>query len=113
MHLFHEAGMFSYGVAIVFFVALVVAVRGRVEPVRAASVASVVMVALGLLGAGAGQRLVDAAVQSTTSLEERVLLLSIGTREAAANLLLSGVLVLLLLAIAGGVALAKGASTPR
>ncbi|MBN2360574.1 MAG: hypothetical protein JXR83_14050 [Deltaproteobacteria bacterium] len=93
--------IFIGGLAAVFTVGRKV---GRPGSVAAAF--AVAVVASGALGIGAGQRMVDRAVQQQTEIAKQVEYLRIGTREAAANLLLSGACGLLLMAVGGGMALA-------
>ncbi len=80
---------------------------GRPGSVAAAFAAAVL--ASGQLGVGGGQRKVDRAVQSTpeSDLDTRVAILSVGTREASANLLFSGACALLVSAVGGAVALGQ------
>ena len=80
---------------------------GRAGSVAAAFAAAVL--ASGQLGVGTGQRKVDRAVQSTSAadLATRVEILSVGTREASANLLFSGACAMLVLAVGGAVALGQ------
>ncbi len=80
---------------------------GRAGSVAAAFAAAVL--AAGQLGVGSGQRKVDQAVQSTpeSDLATRVLLVSVGTREASANLLFSGACAMVVLAVGGALALGQ------
>ena len=93
--------IFVGGLAAVFTVGRKV---GRPGSVAAAF--AVAVIASGALGIGTGQRLVDRAAMGQTELAKQVEFLSIGTREASANLLLSGACGLLLMAVGGGMALA-------
>ncbi|HEY6104864.1 MAG TPA: hypothetical protein VIV59_02705 [Anaeromyxobacteraceae bacterium] len=80
---------------------------GRAGSVAAAFAAAVL--ASGQLGVGSGQRKVDGAVQATpaSDLATRVEILSVGTREASANLLFSGACALLVLTVGGALALGQ------
>ena len=80
---------------------------GRPGSVAAAFAAAVL--ASGQLGVGGGQRKVDAAVQSipAADLATRVEILSVGTREASANLLFSGACAMLVLAVGGALGQAR------
>lgn len=86
MQIFVEAGA-------VAFVALALFVMGLMARVRGQSVDAWVMgiLAAGAVGVGLGQRLVAAAVDAVTDLGAKVDILSVGTREASANLLIAGV----------------------
>ncbi len=100
MNLFLEAGLFAWGAFAVFLIGLVVLVRSKKNAVLNAVVLAVSILALGEVGAGVGQRLVATAVQNIASLDEKVLVLSMGTKEAAANHLVAGTLAFVLVAIA-------------
>ena len=80
---------------------------GRAGSVAAAFAAAVL--ASGQLGVGTGQRKVDQAVQATpaSDLATRVQFLSVGTREASANLLFSGACAMVVLAVGGALALGQ------
>lgn len=80
---------------------------GRPGSVAAAFAAAVL--ASGQMGVGGGQRKVDRAVQGLpeSDLATRVLLLSVGTREASANLLFSGTCAMVVLAVGGALALGR------
>jgi hypothetical protein len=80
---------------------------GRAGSVAAALAAAVL--ASGQIGVGGGQRKVDRAVQGTpeSDLATRVAILSVGTREAAANLLFSGLCAFLVSAAGGALALGQ------
>jgi hypothetical protein len=66
--------------------------RARAEPFALG------IVAAGAFGQGLGMRLVSKAAEAAPSLPEKVTYLSIGSKEASANLVIAGVLGLLLLA---------------
>jgi hypothetical protein len=108
MTLIHESGfggwltllLFIGGLAAIFTVG-----RKLGRPGSVAAAFAVAVLASGSLGIGTGQRAVDRYVQNQTEIGQRVEGLSIGTREAAANLLLSGAGGLLLMAIGGSMAL--------
>lgn len=102
MDIISEAGILAPVAIVIFVIGLVVCVRTRASAMQVGAPLAVVILAVGALGAAMGQHLVDKAVQSAPGLEERVLMLSIGTREASANFLIAGVLALLLVAIAFG-----------
>jgi len=86
MQIFLEAGVFSL-VALAFFVAgLVARARGRSVDGWALGI-----LVAGAVGVGLGQRLVASAVDAATDLALKVELLSVGTREVSANLLIAGV----------------------
>lgn len=105
MQLFQEAGAFAY-VALAAFCAglyLVVVQRSRQAPAFAAAI-----LALGALGGGLGQRMVDRYLEGVPDLPTKIAVLSAGTREATANLVLSGLLALLLLGVATAAARLRG-----
>lgn len=103
MELFTEAGIFAW-VGLVVFVGGIGAILAapRRALARGAGAATLVL-AVGLLGAGLGQRLVDRAVTAEPDLDKKVAMLSLGTREAAANELLGGAFAVFLLGIGAGV----------
>ncbi len=80
---------------------------GRAGSIAAAFAAAVL--ASGQLGVGSGQRKVDRAVQGLpeSDLATRVAILSVGTREASANLLFSGACAMVVLAVGGALALGQ------
>jgi hypothetical protein len=100
MGLFVEAGLFAWVGFVVLLSALVCAIVRPADGVRLARRAALAVIALGMLGTALGQRLVDRAVLAEPVLEQKVLLLSMGTRETSANLLLSGLYALALLGVA-------------
>jgi hypothetical protein len=107
----HESGFGAYLTVILALAGLAATVTvgrrtGRPGSVAAAFAAAVL--ASGQLGAGTGQRKVDRAVSGLpeTDLASRVAILSVGTREAAANLLFSGACGLAVAALGGALAIA-------
>lgn len=107
MTLFVEAGLFAWISAALFVAGLVLSVRTKLGGFPTVLAIAVAIAAMGQVGAGLGQRLVSRAVQNIASLDERVMVLNLGTQEAAANQLVCGVMALLLLAIAAGLHLAR------
>ena len=95
MQLFIEAGFASWLSAVLFLagVGLVAFKRLPATPWAIAVLAS------GVLGHGMGMRLVSRAAEGAPSLPEKVMFLSIGSSEAAANHLIAGALALILLAV--------------
>lgn len=107
MELFHEAGVFAYVSAVAFVTTLVFAVKRPDRALARASVGACVIFAVGMVGSALGQRLVDRALPEVPSVEQKVTILSAGTRETSANLLLAGMFSLALLGVAGGVSAAR------
>jgi Mn2+/Fe2+ NRAMP family transporter len=95
MDMFTEAGIGAYVSLTLFIVALVRSAKSgaRLEPWATA------IVATGALGAGLGQRLVARAAELAPTLPEKVTILSIGTREATANLVVAAMFALVLLIV--------------
>jgi|GEM_PF-1384525 len=93
MQLFNEAGVFAV-VCLVLFVVALVRVHLASSSSRASTGAtwSALLCAVAVAGAGLSQRLVDAAVAQAPTALQKVELLSLGTREAHANLLLGGIM---------------------
>ncbi len=110
LDIIRESG-FAAWVSLLIFVAGLAALitygrrKGRIGSTGAAWAAAVL--ASGALGVGTGQRMVDRYVQNLaeTDLAGRVMAVSIGTREAAANMLFSGMLAMIVLLVAGVLAL--------
>jgi len=107
MELFAEAGIFAYVAAIIFIVTLVLSVRRPARALQRASLGAVLVMTIGLIGSSLGQRLVARAVSQETVLENKVMMLNIGTRETSANLMLAGLFSLALLGVAGGLSAAR------
>lgn len=103
MQLFIEAGIFAWvGVALLIGGLMYAVVRP--EPgTRAAKEIAVIVLAVGMLGASLGQRMVDRAVDAEPELAKKVLMLSVGTRETSANLLLAALFALALIGVATAV----------
>lgn len=108
MDLFIEAGVFAYVGFALFVIGIVVALRAPKRAAKNAGLVAAAIVALGIAGAGMGQRLVDGAVSKEPDLNKKVEMLSLGTREAAANELLAGMFALALLALGAGVQTLRG-----
>jgi hypothetical protein len=116
LEIMHESGFGAY-LTLLFALAGVAATvtvgrrTGRPGSVAAAFAAAVL--ASGQLGVGTGQRKVDRAVSGLpeSDLATRVAILSVGTREASANLLFSGACGLAVAAVGG--LLAVGAARRR
>ncbi len=111
LEIMRESGFGAYLTLILALAGLAATVtvgrrNGRPGSVAAAFAAAVL--ASGQLGAGTGQRKVDRAVSGLpeTDLASRVAILSVGTREASANLLLSGACGLAVAAVGGALAIA-------
>ncbi len=103
MSLFTEAGVFAYGSLLLFVAGLAVCLRARDRAVSSASAFSAGIAGFAMLGAGAGQRMVDKYIHDVPELAERVLCLSAGTREAQANMVLAGGMILMLMLVAAGI----------
>jgi hypothetical protein len=95
IELWREAG-FAAWLCLIFFgagIAVLVTKRGSVSPW------AIAVVAAGALGDGLGMRLVSKAAEGAPSLPEKVTYLSIGSKEAAANLIIAGIFALVLLLV--------------
>jgi hypothetical protein len=97
MSLLTEAGIFGYLAVITFAAAVFSLIRSK-DPLRVAPSWAAGVAGLGMIGVGLGQRLVDAYLDRVPDLAEKVVVLSAGTREASANLLLGGICAVGLLA---------------
>jgi len=108
LELFQEAGFAAWLCTGLFIagVAMLAIKRANVTPY------AVAIVAAGVMGQGLGMRLVSKAAEGAPSLAEKVTYLSLGSKEAAANLIIGGVLALILLAVAGVAAKVRGSATP-
>lgn len=95
MQLMMEAGFASWLSAALFLagIAMVAFKKAPVTPWAIAVLAS------GFLGYGMGARLVSRAAEGAPSLPEKVMLLSLGSSEAAANGVIAGGLALILLVV--------------
>jgi hypothetical protein len=88
--------------------AVVTVGRKRGRPGGVAASWAVAVLAAGALGFATGQRKVDQGIRGIPpESPNRVVMLSIGTREASANLLLAGMAGLLLCSIGGVLSLAR------
>lgn len=108
MTIIHESGFGAWASLIIFFmgIAAVLTVgRAKRRPGSVAAAFAVAVLASGAIGVGTGQRNVDRFVQQTQELGEKVEILSVGTREASANLLLSGGCAMVLVMLGGAMAL--------
>jgi hypothetical protein len=107
--LIHESG-FGAWVSLFLTVAGLAAVvtvgRKRARPGSVAAAWAVAVLASGAIGFAAGQRMVDKGINGVPAENtHRVAMLSRGTREASANLFLSGFGALALCAVGGGLSL--------
>jgi hypothetical protein len=96
MGIIHESGWAAWLSLVLTLLGLVATFtigRKRGRPGTVAAAFAVAILASGQLGVGTGQRKVDQYVQNLPkeNLADKVEALSVGTREASANLLLSGV----------------------
>jgi hypothetical protein len=96
MQLLHEAGVFGYATVALFTVACVVVVRTKISSTPFA----LALLALGQLGQGAGQRVVRDACETVVDVQAKLSFLNIGSGEAAANLVISGMTAIVLVALA-------------
>lgn len=104
----HESGGAAWTTMVFAIIGVVAALtlgRKQGRPGSVAAAFAVMVLASGSLGVGTGQRLVDKAVQAEQDPVQKLELLSIGTREAAANMLFSGMCATLLMAVGGALAL--------
>jgi hypothetical protein len=106
----HESGWgawFSLFLTLLGLVATFTIGRKKARPGTVAAAFAVAILASGQLGVSTGQRKVDQYVQSVPKedLQKKVEALSVGTREASANLLLSGGCAMVLSMIGGVMAL--------
>ena len=106
MELILEAGVAGPVSLVLFVVGLVAVVRGK-DVARGFAVA---ILATGFVGFGVGERLVTRAAEAAPALSTKVAFLTVGTREASANLLLSGAMALLLVAIGWAVERLRGSA---
>jgi len=128
LELMHEGGMAPW-VALLVAVAGLAAVftvgRKRGRPGSVAACFAVAVLAIGAAGQGTGQRNVDGAVRgqrpamaqerhdfSKDDLATRLEVMSVGTREAAANQVFAGLCATLLMAVGGAAAVATGRRQP-
>lgn len=82
--------------------------RKRGRPGGVAAAWAVAVLAAGAMGFATGQRMVDRGIRGIPAESpNRVVMLSIGTREASANLLLSGIAALALCSVGGVLSLAR------
>jgi len=107
MNLFVEAGMFAWVGLALFVTALILIVRRPTSAHHIVSLMAPAIVAAGLMGAGMGQRLVDRYLETITDPAEKIVILSMGTREATANHLLMGTMALALIGIGAAVSRAS------
>lgn len=103
MELLREAGVFAWLGLAILSGGLMYAVVRPDPGARVAKALAVVVLAVGMLGASLGQRLVDRAVDAEPDVTKKVVMLSVGTRETSANLLLSSLYALALMAVAASV----------
>jgi hypothetical protein len=107
MHLLTEAGIFGWAGLVLFGAGLVLLLRDPGKAgARSRGLAAAEM-ALGLLGAGLGQRLVAQAVEKAPDLSAQVRFLNLGTMEATANLILGGLFALAILGLGAGIGWAR------
>ena len=116
LEIMHESGfaaILTLLLAIAGAAATVTVGRRSGRPGSVAAAFTAAVLASGQLGVGTGQRRVDRAVLALpeSDLASRVAILSIGTREASANLLFSGACGLAVAAVGG--LLAMGAARKR
>lgn len=99
MQLFMEAGFASWLSGALFLVGIGLVAFKKLP----ATPWAIAILASGVLGHGMGMRLVSRAAEGAPSLPEKVMFLSLGSSEAAANGVISGGLALILL-IVGAIA---------
>lgn len=107
MSLFSEAGIFGWLGVVLFAGGLMYAVVRPERGVPAAKGLAVIVMAIGMLGSSLGQRLVDRAVDAEPELAQKVVMLSVGTRETSANLLLASLFALALMGVAAALQWAR------
>ena len=98
MEMFIDAGIFAVFSLVAFVAGLILTVRAK-DPARVSTALAGLILALGLMGAGLGQGLVDNYIGQVEPLDKKVAILSAGTREATGNHVLSGGMAALLLAL--------------
>ena len=103
MELFQEAGIFAYGGFAAFIAGLILIARRPRGALSTGVAAAAMVVGLSMVGQGLGQRLVDRAVEAEPDPALKVATLSMGTREAAANQLLGGLMAVVLVGVGAGV----------
>ncbi len=113
----HESGFGAFAslfFALAGLAAILTVGRKSGRPGSIAAAFAVAVLAAGALGVGTGQRKVDHAVREIPAgdVAQRVEILSLGTREASANLLLSGSCAITLMIIGGGLALVAARRRP-
>ena len=113
LEIMHESGfgaVLTLLLAIAGIAATLAAGRRSGRPGSVAAAFAAAVLASGQLGAGTGQRKVDRAVLGLeeSDLATRVKMLSVGTREASANLLFSGACGLAVAAVGGLLAMGAG-----
>lgn len=104
MELILEAGIAGPVSLVLFAVGLASIVRGK----GGARDFATAVLATGFVGFGVGERLVTQAAEAAPELSTKVAFLTMGTREATANLLLSGTMALLLVALGSAVERLRG-----
>lgn len=115
LELIHESGVgawFSLLITIGGLAAVLTVGRRIGRPGSVAAAFAVAVLASGAIGVGTGQRKVDRAVMDSQDLAQRVEIVSIGTREASANLLFSGMCAQLVMIVGGALALAAARKRP-
>jgi hypothetical protein len=118
IELVHESGWGAWAVLLLTLLGLAAALtvgRARGRPGSIAAAFAVAVLAAGQLGVSSGQRRVDQHVRLEPDLARRVEMLSTGTREASANLLLSGGCAMIVMIVGGALALVatrKKGTTP-
>ena len=107
MDLFLEAGIFSIVSFVIFLAGIVLCLRRPRQALVTACATAAVIMGLSMIGAGLGQRLVDRAVEGEPDSAKKVAMLSMGTREAAANDLLGGLFGMSVVLLGSAVHLAR------
>lgn len=105
MQLFIEAGFASWLSALLFLAGVGLVAFKKVP----ATPWAIAILASGVLGHGMGARLVSRAAEGAPSLPEKVMFLSLGGSEAAANHVIAGALALILLVVGAAAARLRAA----
>jgi hypothetical protein len=108
MELLTEAGIFGYVAFIAWIIGIVMILRRPAKAMVHSIAAAVFVLGLCAMGFGVGQRLVDRAVELQPDVNQKVAMLSQGSKEASGNLLLGGIFAISLVGLGAGVGSMRG-----
>ena len=108
MELLTEAGIFGCVAFIAWIIGMVMILRRPAKAIMHSISVALFVWGLCAVGFGVGQRLVDKAVELQPNVNQKLAMLSQGSKEASGNLLLGGIFAISLVGLGAGVGAMRG-----